>query len=119
MALILVVDDAPDLRFMLRRVLELAGYDVVEASDGAAAIRCVAESAPDLVVTDMMMPVMDGPELVRRLRADATTAHLPILAVSGDGQLAEGADALVRKPFTGHEVVDLAKKLIVNGRAPA
>ncbi len=70
-----------------------------EANDGAAALRAVRESAPDLVVTDVMMPVMDGAELIRCLRADPATAHIPILAASGDTHLAGAADAVVPKPY--------------------
>ncbi|MBG0568042.1 response regulator [Actinoplanes sp. NEAU-A11] len=60
MGRILVVDDEPDLRFVLRRVLMRAGHEVVEAGDGAAALAAVSAWLPDLVVTDMMMPVMGG-----------------------------------------------------------
>src|SRR6266705_684210 len=79
---ILVVDDEPDQRFMLRRIFERAGHDVTEVGDGAAALAVVRESPPDLVVTDMMMPVMDGPELIRCLRGEPATAGIPILAAS-------------------------------------
>jgi CheY-like chemotaxis protein len=66
MSRILVVDDEPDERFLLRRMFERAGHEVLDAADGAAALAIVRESAPDLIVTDMMMPVMDGPELIRQ-----------------------------------------------------
>src|SRR3984893_6757616 len=85
---ILVVDDEPDQRFLLRRIFERAGHEVSDARDGAAALKAVRESVPDLVVTDMMMPVMGGMELVRCLRADSATAHIPVLAASGDVHLA-------------------------------
>ena len=92
MARILVVDDEPDERFLLRRLFERAGHEVTEAADGAAALAIARESLPDLVVTDMRMPVMDGAELIRRLRADPATAGIPILASTGDTDLARGAD---------------------------
>ena len=79
-----MVDDEPDERFLLRRVFERAGHDVTDAADGSAALGIVRESPPDLVVTDMMMPVMDGVELIRRLRGDPATAGIPILASTGD-----------------------------------
>ena len=84
---ILVVDDEPDVRFILRRILEGAGHRVTEVQHGAAALEAVAAAPPDLVVTDMMMPVMGGAELIRRLRAEPLTATIPILAVSGDPHL--------------------------------
>jgi CheY-like chemotaxis protein len=102
---ILVVDDEPDLRFILRRIFEGAGHQVSEAWHGAAALDLVAAVLPDLVVTDMMMPVMGGVELIRRLRAEPGTATIPILAVSGDPHLAGGADAIVRKPFRRRDLL--------------
>ena len=90
-SVILVVDDEPDLRFLLRRVLGGAGHDVQEAGDGADALTSIRRSPPDLVVTDVMMPVMDGVELIRRLRDDPATKDIPIVAVSGRGYLAAAA----------------------------
>ena len=97
MARILVVDDEPDERFLLRRMLEREGYEVLDASDGAGALAIVRESLPDLVLTDMMMPVMDGAELIRRLRGDPATAGIPILASTGDPGLAGSADVVMSK----------------------
>jgi CheY-like chemotaxis protein len=113
---ILVVDDEPDQRFLLRRILQRAGYEVSEANDGAAALLAVRESAPDLVVTDMMMPVMNGVELIRCLRDDPATAHIPILAASGDTNLAGAADAVVRKPYEWHDLLTIAEALLKEGR---
>jgi CheY-like chemotaxis protein len=115
---ILVVDDEPDMRFMLRRILERAGHEVAEAGDGAAALTSVRHARPDLVITDISMPVMDGAELIRRLRGDAAVAAIPILAVSGDSHLAAGADAVLAKPYVWAELLALAEKLIVKGRGP-
>ena len=94
-----MVDDEPDQRFLLRRIFQRAGHEVSEANDGAAALRAVRESAPDLVVTDVMMPIMDGVELIRCLRGDPATAHIPILAASGDTHRAGAADAVLAKPY--------------------
>ncbi|MGD0239201.1 MAG: response regulator [Streptosporangiaceae bacterium] len=114
MSRILVVDDEPDQRFLLRRILLRAGYEVSEANDGAAALR--AESAPDLVVTDVMMPVMNGVELIRCLRADPATAHIPILAASGDTHLAGAADAVLTKPYEWSHLLALVDTLLKEGR---
>ncbi|MDP9795338.1 CheY-like chemotaxis protein [Catenuloplanes nepalensis] len=118
MGSVLVVDDEADLRFILRRVLMRAGHEVIEAADGAAALASVHASPPDLVVTDMMMPVMGGVELIRRLRADPATAAIPILSVSGDWRLAIDADAALAKPFRTTELLTLAENLIREGRVP-
>ena len=116
MAKILVVDDEPDQRFLLRRIFERAGHEVSDAGDGAAALRAVRESAPDLVVTDVMMPVMDGAELIRCLRGDPATAHIPVLVASGDSQLAGAADAVVPKPYEWHTLAATADALLKEGR---
>ena len=112
MSRILVVDDEPAHRFLLRRIFERAGHVVFDAADGAAALLAVAVSRPDLVVTDMMMPVMDGAELIRRLRRDPATAGIAILAASGDPGLAEGADAVVTKPFLSRPLVEVVEALL-------
>ncbi|MDI6104792.1 response regulator [Actinoplanes sp. NEAU-A12] len=113
---ILVVDDEPDLRFILRRVFARAGHEVAEAGDGAAALASVRESPPDLVVTDMMMPVMSGVELIRALRADPVTTAIPVLVVSGDSHLAADADAVLAKPCRHAELLELAEGLLREGR---
>jgi CheY-like chemotaxis protein len=113
---ILVVDDEPDLLFMLRRVFTRAGHEVTEADNGAAALAAVRQSPPDLVVTDIMMPVMSGVELIRALRADPATAAIPILSVSGDWQLAVDADAALAKPYQHAELLEVAESLLQKGR---
>jgi CheY-like chemotaxis protein len=109
---ILVVDDEPDMRYLLRRIFERAGHEVIEAGDGAAALVAVSASPPDLLVTDMMMPVMGGVELIRRLRGDPVTAPIPILAATGDGQLAAGADAVLTKPYKPDHLLAAAAALL-------
>jgi CheY-like chemotaxis protein len=109
---ILVVDDEPDMRYILRRIFERAGHEVTEASHGAAALQSVLVSAPDLVVTDMMMPVMGGAELIRRLRGDRDTAGIPILAVTGDVQFAGGADVVLPKPYRSAQLLSAANALL-------
>ncbi len=118
MSRILVVDDEPDLRFLLRRIFERAGHDVVDASHGIDALESVRTSPPDLVVTDMMMPVMDGVELISRLRSDPATAGIPILAVTGDSELAGDADAVLAKPYDPGELVAAADALLTQKAGP-
>lgn len=109
---ILVVDDEPDLRFLLRRIFERAGHEVAEAGHGAEALECAHRSLPDLVVTDMMMPVMNGAELIRHLRADPVTASIPILSATGHGELADAADAVLPKPYHQDRLVAAANALL-------
>jgi CheY-like chemotaxis protein len=113
---ILVVDDEPDQRFLLRKTFERAGHEVSEAGDGATALVAVRESPPDLVVTDMMMPVMGGAELIRRLRREPATAGIPIMAASGDPHLAGEADAVLAKPYLLNRLVEVAEDLLREGR---
>ncbi len=116
MSKILVVDDELAQRVLLRRIFERAGHEVSDAGDGAAALRAVGESPPDLVVTDMMMPVMGGAELIRRLRCEPATADIPILVASSDSQLAEGADAVIAKPYSWRHLAEVADAMLRNGR---
>jgi CheY-like chemotaxis protein len=115
-ARILVVDDEPDQRFLLRRIFERAGHEVTEAADGATALKAVRELSPDLVVTDMMMPVMGGVEFIRCLHGDPAMAHIPILAATGDPQLAGAANAVVPKPYLCHQLIAVASTLLKEGR---
>ncbi|GAA2513202.1 response regulator [Pilimelia columellifera] len=114
MSRVLVVDDEPDLRFLLRRALERAGYEVTDAHQGATAMAVAHDSPPDLVVTDMMMPVMGGVELIERLHTDPVTAAIPIVAVSGDTHLATEADAVLRKPFSPEQLVAVCDALLTD-----
>ena len=109
---ILVVDDEPDLRYILRRIFERAGHEVIDASEGEAALGAVRAAPPDLVVTDMMMPVMDGAELIRRLRADPATARIPVLAATADAPMAVGADLVVTKPYRSSQILAAADALL-------
>ncbi|MEO8433338.1 MAG: diguanylate cyclase [Pyrinomonadaceae bacterium] len=76
---VLVVDDEPDKRRLLQVALQMAGYAVETAEDGAAALAAIESNPPDLIVTDVMMPVMDGFELARRVRANAQTRFIPVI----------------------------------------
>jgi CheY-like chemotaxis protein len=116
MARILVVDDEPDERFLVRRTLRKQGHDVTLAENGAAGLKAVQEQPPDLVVTDVMMPVMDGVEFIGRLRDDLATAGIPILAASGDTHLAGAADAVLKKPYADHDLVAIVNTLLEKGR---
>jgi two-component system chemotaxis response regulator CheY len=113
---ILIVDDESSMRFLLRMILENAGYEILEAHHGAAALERINEWRPDLVVTDLMMPVMNGRDLVGRLRADPETASIPILLISANPNADVAAvDATVGKPFDPKAVVEAAHSLVGSG----
>jgi DNA-binding response OmpR family regulator len=114
-AKILIIDDEPDILFVLRVTLEAAGFDVVEASDGESGLEAVADESPDLVMTDLMMPLMDGHEVIRRIRSDPATASTPIVIVSAKPAPAGEADAIIRKPWRNDELIACLTDLL--GRA--
>jgi circadian clock protein KaiC len=116
MSRILVVDDEPDERFLLRRTLERAGHEVTDAADGAAALAIARELLPDLIVTDMRMPVMDGPELIRRLRGEPATADIPILASTADTDVARAADMVASKSSSWQQIAAAVEVLLKKGR---
>jgi two-component system response regulator RpaA len=118
---VLVVDDDPQVLRLLRVNLELEGYDVASATNGEAALAECADQVPDLVVCDVMMPGMDGYEVVRRLRKDRATSKLPIVMLSAKAMRSEmrqgfdaGADEYVTKPFDPTELIDVVARLLRN-----
>ena len=114
------MDDDPDMRFMLKLLLERGGYQVTEAGDGLAALHAVKARMPDLVLTDLRMPMMDGAELIQRLRADEVTAAMPIILITAYAVLpatAGLADETIPKPFAPERVVETVTKLLGGRRA--
>jgi hypothetical protein len=91
---VLVVDDDPDLRALVRRYLAGEGYAVVEAADGRAALECLGEATPGLILLDLMMPEMDGFEVVEALRANETWRAIPVVVVTAKELTAEERDRL-------------------------
>lgn len=105
---ILIVDDNEDIR-SYQRVLLAGQYYVIEASDGQNGLRLAKESVPDLIVSDVMMPVMDGLTFCSKIKEDVVTSHIPVIlltARSDESQRIEGyehgADAYITKPFNDH-----------------
>ncbi len=99
---ILLVDDEPEILAAWRLILESEGYQVSCASNGAEALACVVAHVPDLIITDWMMPIMDGAELCRRLRLMPLSVNVPILvhtAVPPSDHDAHCWNACVRKPI--------------------
>lgn len=81
---VLLVEDAPFLRHAFGRLLRLHGFEVYEATDGLEALHCVPVFRPQVVLTDLMMPVMDGIELIRKLHEDPKTSSVPVVAITAD-----------------------------------
>ena len=109
---ILVVDDDPSTRFVIRLILEKAGYTVTEAAHGEAALDAMrADPLPDMISTDLMMPFLNGIELVHRLRSEPRTAKIPIVVVSSSPQAARDlmasgqVNGIIGKPFAAGKLV--------------
>jgi CheY-like chemotaxis protein len=116
MAVVLIVDDEFGIVKLLEDVLTDEGHRVLIATNGRQALERAAEEKPALVVTDFMMPVMDGEALVKAMAADARLADIPVVIMSSmpEATVAErssGYAAFVRKPFNIFAVVDLIAKL--------
>ena len=95
-------------------VLERGGYEIEEAPHGAAALGMIVARRPDVVVADLKMPVMDGLELISRIRDDAATADVPVILLSGASELGEAthqASAVLAKPFDPADLLATVQSL--------
>ncbi len=114
---ILAVDDTPDNLILLQTILEVEGYEIDLVADGAAALKYVEESPPDLILLDVMMPLMDGYEVTRRVRS-SSVPYIPILLLTAfnDASVVEGLDAgaddFIRKPFDQDELMARVRSLL-------
>ena len=111
MARILIVDDSEDVRLALATILEDAGYEIVEASDGSQVQELIAKHHPDMVLLDVAMPKVDGFETLRNMKADKLTSDIPVLMVTAKGRPEDltlarslGARDFISKPWADGEV---------------
>ncbi|MCA1612988.1 MAG: response regulator [Acidobacteria bacterium] len=118
---ILVVEDFEDNRFMLRRLLEMSGYRVVEAVNGEQAVEAAERERPDLILMDLSLPKLDGLAATRRIREQDGAARVPIVAVSAhdttdfhSDALAAGCNEYVTKPIDFYQLEELLKRLLKN-----
>jgi diguanylate cyclase (GGDEF)-like protein len=116
---ILVVDDDRNLRKIIATNLELAGYEVALAADGAEALATLEHSQPDLVILDVMMPAMDGYEVARRIRRHPSNGNVPIIMLTAKSEVEDklsgfdsGADDYMTKPFGPQELLARVKAKI-------
>lgn len=116
---VLVVEDFEDNRFMMRRLLEMSGYRVVEAVNGEQAVEVAATERPDLILMDLSLPKLDGLAATRRIRQSNGLADVPIVAVSAHDTsdfhadaLAAGCNEYVTKPIDFDQLESLLKKLL-------
>ena len=116
---ILVVEDTEDNRQILRDLLTSVGYEVIEALDGAAGVALAERHRPDLILMDMQLPVLDGYEASRRIKAQPDLAPIPIIAVtsfalSGDEAKTReaGCDEYVAKPFSPRHLLGVIRSFL-------
>src|SRR5436190_1347641 len=117
--LFLVVEDFEDSRFMMRRLLEMAGYNVLEASDGEQAVKMAVDARPALILMDLSLPKLDGLAATRQIRQQKGLKRVPILAVSAHDSpesrteaLAAGCNEYVTKPIDFDQLNALLEKFV-------
>jgi two-component system, cell cycle response regulator DivK len=116
---ILVVEDQEDNRRIIRDLLTSVGYELIEAHDGEAGVRLAAAERPDLILMDIQLPVLDGYEATRQIKADPLLRSIPLIvvtsyALSGDDAKAEaaGCDAYVAKPFSPRQLLATIRRFL-------
>ena len=123
-ARVLIVEDEESILLSLEFLLRKEGHDVVSARDGAAALRALEQQPPDLVLLDVMLPLIDGFEVCASIRTNPALSHTRIMLVTARGREAEiargmalGADAYLTKPFSTRELMEKVRALL--GAPPA
>jgi len=120
---VLVVDDDPVILRLLQVNFDLEGIDVVTAVDGEEGLKMAQSDPPDLVISDIMMPKVNGLELLAALRSSPDTAAMPVILLSAKAQVADvqrglelGADDYITKPFDPLELIDRVYKVLAKSR---
>lgn len=115
---ILVVDDEPDILKVVLFRLKKLGYDLSSATNGIEAIDSVRNNKPDLILLDLRIPVLDGVEVAKRLKADNSTRNIPIIIVTASTHQVEEkakeckADDYITKPFSPDELIEKVEKFL-------
>jgi CheY-like chemotaxis protein len=124
-ATILIADDHDDNRELLQLLLAGAGYVVVEARDGKECLALAREAAPDLILVDLSMPVLDGWGVFAELKADQQTRAIPCMAVTAHAELdrnealEQGFSAYISKPFSGDHLLETIAMVLAKRALPA
>jgi two-component system, cell cycle response regulator DivK len=116
---ILVIEDIEDNRRIFRDLLTHAGFELIEAEDGLKGVAMATEHRPDLILMDIQLPIVDGYEATRRIKADPNLRHIPIIAVtsyalSGDETKAHaaGCDGYIAKPFSPRQILAMVREFL-------
>jgi CheY-like chemotaxis protein len=118
---VLIVEDQQELRLLYAEQLAQSGFDVIQAGNGADAVARTSSHLPDVVLMDLSLPVVDGWEATRQLKADASTAHIPVVALTahdGAGELERatlaGCDWFVPKPCPPHALAAEVRRVLTD-----
>ena len=121
-AQVVIVEDDEMIADVVRITLSLEGYNVTHVSDGAAALSTITMSPPDIVILDLMLPHIDGWEVLNQMRANPATADIPVIVMTAKAMPADeirsynlGASAYIRKPFLPQEMIDKVEQLVRDG----
>lgn len=116
---VLLVDDFDDAREMYAEYLTYSGFDVLQAANGVQALQCAFERLPDVILMDLALPLMDGWEVTRRVKADRRTAHIPVMALTGhalslffEAAQRAGCDAWITKPCLPEDLVREIRRML-------
>ena len=122
MCLVLLVEDTEDNRFMMKRLLELSGYEVAEARNGEEAVRLANEKRPEMILMDLSLPIIDGLAATRRIRALPGFEKVPIVVISAHDTadfhaeaMAAGCNRYITKPIDFGQLELLINRLLANG----
>lgn len=112
-ARVLITEDEPNIVESLTFILKRAGYDVSAVADGEAAVRRLRSDPPDIMILDLMLPKLNGFEVLKLVKSDTLLRALPVLVLSAKGQAHDrqlareiGADAFITKPFSNQDIID-------------
>ncbi|MGI9510270.1 MAG: response regulator transcription factor [Geminicoccaceae bacterium] len=115
---VLLAEDEPNIVESLTFLLDRAGFEVTVATDGRRALDSALDAVPDVLILDVMLPELDGYEVLRQLRSDRRTDKLPVVMLTAKGQredretaLACGADLFITKPFANADIISAVKQL--------
>ncbi len=114
---ILIVEDEVDIQNMVKIRLEHAGYECIIAGNGEEGLKCIDLESPDLIISDVMMPIMDGFAFYKQLKSKEDTKNIPVIILTARQQMKDsflvlGADAFVSKPFEAQTLLDKVEKLL-------
>ena len=117
---VLVIDDIAHIRRLVTRMLEQAGFTVIEAANGLEGLKRVKEQSPDIVTCDISMPIMDGHEFLKEVKHNPETQHIPVIIITAIGEQVrklrhaahQRADAYLTKPFSANKLIEIINQLL-------